>query len=244
MASILWTRDQLIEVLKLYCVTRFGRMHARNLEIVALAERLGRTPSAVALKMVNFVSLDPTLEQKGMGNSSKLDAAVWAEFFADIDSYLDTPGESLIAPGFEEMAQTEYQFEDRIGADIAILSTSRRNQSFFRNMILASYDGCCALTGIDEPKLLIASHIIPWSVDPALRVNPRNGICLNALHDKAFDCGLISFSDDYSIMISSSLRASTLDVVSQIGHDKLKLPSRFRPDPSFLAYHREYRFKP
>ena len=56
-----WTRQQLKLAFHLYCQLPFGRLHRRNPEIVDLAELLGRTPSAVAMKLVNFASLDPAI---------------------------------------------------------------------------------------------------------------------------------------------------------------------------------------
>ena len=48
----------------------------------------------------------------------------------------------------------------------------------------------------------MASHIVPWRVDKRNRVNPRNGLLLSALHDKAFDIGLITIDDDMTVRVS------------------------------------------
>ena len=84
------------------------------------------------------------------------------------------------------------------GEDVASESKRRKGQDYFRRMILANYNCRCALTGIDIPQLLLASHIIPWKdkSHKKERLNPENGICLSALYDKAFDKGLITFSPD------------------------------------------------
>lgn len=79
---------------------------------------------------------------------------------------------------------------------------TRISQKCFRNIILGNYHSRCSLTGIAVPDLLIASHIVPWSEDVKNRLNPSNGLCLNALHDKAFDRGLISFDDDCRLLLS------------------------------------------
>lgn len=57
----------------------------------------------------------------------------------------------------------------------------RVNQSVFRQIVLANYDFKCALSGIDIPELLVASHVIPWSYNEEERMNPKNGICLSSL---------------------------------------------------------------
>lgn len=238
-----WTRNQLIEVLKLYCRTPFGRLHSRNPEIISLAEEIGRTPSAVALKAVNFASLDPTIDRKGMSNASALDREVWTEFFANIDAILEEPQGTYVHRGFSEIEQEQYIASIPEGLDVHRLTKTRQNQSFFREMVLASYDCKCALSGIAETQLLNASHIVPWRVDPSTRTNPRNGICLNALHDRAFDRGLISFDDDLKLILSPQLSGTARERIEELGGTTLALPSRFRPDPQFLRYHRTTLFK-
>ena len=126
----------------------------------------------------------------------------------------------------------------------------RKGQDYFRRMILANYGGRCALTKIDIPQLLLASHIIPWSDKSHTkeRLNPCNGICLSALYDKAFDKGLITFSpDDYTVLLSSALRENnTKEYFDRhfgcIAGSSLTLPTKYQPDRDFLAYHRDHVF--
>jgi len=133
------------------------------------------------------------------------------------------------------------------GEDVASESKRRKGQDYFRRMILANYGGRCALTGIDIPQLLLASHIIPWSdkTHKHDRLNPCNGICLSALYDKAFDQGLITISpDDYSVILSSALRENeTKEYYDKhfgcIKGQKLTLPTEYLPSREFLAYHRD-----
>ena len=133
------------------------------------------------------------------------------------------------------------------GEDVASESKRRKGQDYFRRMILANYGGRCALTGIDVPQLLLASHIIPWSdkTHKQERLNPCNGICLSALYDKAFDQGLITISpDDYCVVLSSALRENeTKEYYDKhfdcIKGQKLTLPTEYLPSREFLAYHRD-----
>lgn len=234
-----WSKYELITVLKLYCKTPFGRIHTRNPEIKALAEALKRTPSSIALKMTNFASLDPTIARAGMGNYSRLDKEVWDEFFSDMDKYLSQDELSPDLP----MAEPGYSLSNfPAGVDVVRLTKARVNQSFFRSMVLASYETRCALTGIDSPSLLIASHIVPWVANKEIRTNPRNGICLNSLHDSAFDCGLISFESDFSVIYSKKLSDVSRAALSSLAQIKLSLPKKFGPDPTYLDYHRKNRF--
>ncbi len=241
MAVTLWTKDELVPTLKLYCITPFGRLHSKNPDIIELAKRLGRTASAVALKATNFASLDPTIDRAGMSNSSKLDKEVWDDFFQNMDEYLDASEVERPNEGFSEQ-QAEFIYASRAGIDVVRLTKTRMNQSFFRKLILASYDNKCALTGIAAPELLNASHIVPWSKDKEARTNPTNGICLNALHDRAFDEGLITFDHDYSVMYSPKLPSHTREALMSFSAEKLHLPKRFVPDKGFLDYHRTILF--
>ena len=137
------------------------------------------------------------------------------------------------------------------GEDVASETKRRKGQDYFRRMILTNYDCRCALTGIDIPELLLASHIIPWrdKSHKEERLNPCNGICLSALYDKAFDKGLITFSpDDYTVCISSALREyETKEYYDRhfgcIIERKITLPAEYLPDREFLAYHRDFIFQ-
>jgi putative restriction endonuclease len=115
----------------------------------------------------------------------------------------------------------------------------RYGQSFFREMVLASYDGRCALSEISEPELLVASHIAPWAADKERRLDPRNGLCLNSLLDRAFDRGLIAFSDDMRLLYSSGLDKTSTDKIRKMSAEILRMPSKFHPDPDLLRAHRE-----
>ncbi len=133
------------------------------------------------------------------------------------------------------------------GKDVEAETKRRKGQDYFRRMILANYSGRCALTGINIPQLLLASHIIPWAEKSfkSDRLNPCNGICLSALYDKAFDKGLITFSpDDYSVVLSSALREyETQEYYDKyfgcIAGQKIKTPLEYAPSSDFLAYHRD-----
>lgn len=136
------------------------------------------------------------------------------------------------------------------GEDIASESKRRKGQDYFRRMILTNYGGRCALTGIDIPQLLLASHIIPWAekAHKQDRLNPCNGICLSALYDKAFDQGFITFSpDDYSVILSSALQEhKTAEYYNKhfgsIAGQKIQVPKDYAPKRDFLAYHRDHVF--
>lgn len=136
------------------------------------------------------------------------------------------------------------------GEDKITTAKHRRGQDYFRRMILNNYNSRCALTGIDVPQLLLASHIIPWSDVEYKnnRLNPCNGICLSALYDKAFDKGLITISpDDYKVCLSPALlEYESEDFFDKhfacIDGQKITLPTDYKPGKDFLAYHRDIVF--
>lgn len=75
-----WTSEQLKLAFNFYCQTPFGKLHSKNPQIMELAGLIGRTPSALAMKLVNFVSLDPSITQtgrKGLSGASALDRKIW-----------------------------------------------------------------------------------------------------------------------------------------------------------------------
>jgi predicted restriction endonuclease len=233
-----WTKDELRLALALYCQTSFGRMHSRNPEIVKLAAKIGRTPSAVAMKLVNFASLDPQITDSGrtgLGNASNLDREVWNEFQEDWEEQL-YDSSNIIEPEIFEPQESE---TTRV-SEVAI----RTKQSVFRKMILSSYVGRCCITGLSDTRLLVASHIVPWNRDTKNRLNPQNGLCLNVLHDKAFDRGLITVTPELDIKVSNEIMKVRDDpfvssVLASLDGAKIRLPEKFAPNPSFLAWHGE-----
>lgn len=249
-----WTRDELILAFNLYCKIPFGTIHIRNPQIIALAKVLRRTPSAVSWKLANFASLDPSLKKRniaGARHGSKLDAEVWNEFVNDWER-LAFESEKFLAKRIgkqvEDVSEIEVIDLPKIGKERESIVKVRVNQSFFRKAVLAAYDYKCCITGLEIPELLIASHIIPWSKDGANRVNPRNGLCLNVIHDKAFDRGLITVTPEFAVKVSESLNRPNS---SQALHNfllrynglKINIPARFLPDPKFLKYHNKNVFR-
>ncbi len=96
------------------------------------------------------------------------------------------------------------------------LTVERVGQSVFRQALMEYWNGRCPLTGITEPALLRASHIVPWAEceTDALRLDVHNGLLLSALWDAAFDSGLISFADDGKVLRSPKLTAEAAAALS------------------------------
>lgn len=119
----------------------------------------------------------------------------------------------------------------------------RKRQSFFRRSVLSSYGEKCCISGVSDSRLLVASHIVAWKDDPSIRLHPGNGLCLSAIHDKAFDKHLFSLTDDRRIVLSKRLRNTKDEFLRQVflrlDGQPISLPERFLPKVEFIARHRE-----
>lgn len=249
MATTRWTKEQLKLAFYLYCQLPFGKLHSRNLEIIKLAKLIGRTPGAVAMKLVNFASLDPEITstgRTGLGNAGALDRDVWDEFHADWEK-LAVECELLrrnLDEGLPAIDEADEQLvpEDFTGETRKVITEQRIKQNFFRRAVLSSYRGRCCMSGLSEARLLVASHIVPWSKDKANRLNPSNGLCLSAIHDRAFDKGLIALTDDFKIIVSTELKrldeAFVREVLVPLNGKQIEFPERFMPSVEFISRHR------
>lgn len=86
------------------------------------------------------------------------------------------------------------------------LVVQRIGQGIFRTSLMDYWQCCCPVTGVDQPELLRASHIIPWAeCSDEERLNVYNGLLLSALWDAAFDAGLVTFDNDGTTLFSSQL---------------------------------------
>lgn len=249
----LWTRDELILAINLYCKLPFGRLHRLNPEVRKLAELIGRTPNSVAYKLVNFASFDSSLQArgvKGATNTSKLDKEIWNEFYSDWEN-MPYESEQLRAKfensTIESIANINESELPRTGIERERVVKIRVNQSFFRKNIISAYNNTCCITGISQSEFLIAGHIRPWGIDEKNRLNPCNGILLNALHDKAFEYGYITITPEYKVRVASILLKQKshqeTDYFKKYHIKEINLPSRFLPEREFLEFHNQERFK-
>jgi putative restriction endonuclease len=251
----LWTKEQLLLAINLYSKIPFGKMSAGNAIVKEWAVIIGRSPAAVARKLGNFASFDPKLSErgvKGLPNVSKLDRVIWSEYMNNWDE-LFIESETLLAQRknttIEQLNPIELvEPENTFGREATRQVVIRLDQTVFRKMVLSNFADICCITGINQTELLVASHIIPWSVDAGNRLNPRNGLALNTLHDKAFDRGLITITEDLKIKVSSVLmNKANIESIKEnfIAYDGKSLiePKKFFPDVRFLKIHNNDCFK-
>lgn len=245
-----WTRQHLLPTLHLYTQMPFGQLDARNAKVKQLARWLGRSPGSVGMKLTNLSSLDPVIAARGLRGLSKasaLDEKVWAEFHENWDAMALEAAheyERLAALNGEPLEEdlTEIDLTIPEGKTRTASVQVRVNQWQFRKSILANYNARCCITGLTNELLLNASHILPWSSDVKNRMNPQNGLCLSALHDRAFDIGLITVMPDFRVRVSETLALRPEDsfmkqALLRFDKKKILMPSRYGPDPMFLESH-------
>lgn len=245
----LWTKEELILAFNLYLKIPFSKIGARNKEIIHLANLIGRTPNSIALRLVNFASVDPILKArgiKGMDGGAKIVQPIWDEFFHNQEE-LVFRSEQILAEKEKTSIEKKYNdilfdLKDLKGEYVVREVKTRVNQSVFRQMVLGNYSTQCAITGIDIPELLFASHIVPWSKNEKERLNPENGICLSPLYDKAFDRGLIGINTNYEVILSKDLKKKDtsnyyINYFAPIENKKIADPLNYLPRIEFLEYH-------
>ena len=247
-----WTREETIIAFNVYCKIPFKDSSMNHPMIVKYAKIIGRTPSALNMKVGNLGRLDPKLKEKGivgLSHGSKVEKMVWDEFYADPDK-LVYESECLIAKYSNDSIEHTSEIDLANlpqGTDRLALIKQRVNQSFFRNAVLSSYNSTCCISGIRNEKLVEACHISDWKSDVKNRTNPHNGICLNPFFHRAYDRFYISITPDYSIEISDRLLDSISDDVTRaylqrINKRQIFLPEKFAPDKDLLQSHyRQYK---
>lgn len=152
----------------------------------------------------------------------------------------------------------EQEYSEWEGADLEILKTKRGldkerlvktrvNQSLFRKIITHNYSNSCAVCSLNIDKLLVASHILKWSENQKERLNPENGLCLCNIHDKAFELGYIGITADYNLNISEELATISEEtyvaMFKRHQNQKIIMPDKFYPNPSFLDNHYQSTFR-
>ena len=200
-----------------------------------------------AMKCCNSASLDPSQQARGISGlrkASRLDEK--SGTISDQDAECIGYQSELAFAGLTQTKPREsdaVEWEDIQGLDRHVVTKVRVNQHLFRSIILTGYRFECAVCRLPIPSLLVAAHIVPWSADKSQRMNPRNGICLCSLHDKAFDAGILIIEPDFRILIDKGIakRHSKNQAVERFllnysGHT-ISLPDRWHPDPGLLRLH-------
>ncbi len=252
-----WTRKETLAAFNHYFRIPFGKFHRSNLEVIRIAGLMGRSPGSVSMKLCNLASHDAKIKGKGkagLKHASKMDAQVWEEFYANPDILVRESEQAAAA--LENQTVEEHALAHCLtgtadipeGREQERVVRVRIHQSWFRRAILSDYRNRCCVTGLAVPGLLNASHIVPWSENTKNRLNPENGLCLNILHHRAFDLGMMTITPDGAIKISPSLRAaarpnSRASFIAEVHGKKIEMPRNHPPSPEFLKYHNRQIFQ-
>jgi putative restriction endonuclease len=261
--TVKWTREHALIALNLYGKLPFGKFDQTNRVIIEVASKMGRSPGSLAMKLSNLASLDPVQSARGirgLSGASKQDRDMWKEFHSNIND-LGPESEQLLHDLFTKDNNREVNFLERgkVRLEPSLIPPSgptertamarvRRGQQFFRQTVLNCYGVRCCISGINVPRLLVASHIKPWRKFPKERLNPRNGLCLSSLHDAAFDGGLITLDKKLCLVLSPLLKSYFPHVALEQSFvpfegKVIQLPKKFaEPDPAFLRHHRDVIF--
>lgn len=240
-----WSREELILAFDLYCRIPFNRTKANNPQVISLATVLGRTPASIARKLGNFGAFDPELRRRqisGLTHTSKLDRKIWDEFNAswgrlvlEAEDLKKEFGDPVSAKPSDNLFPEEHSPTER-----EALVKQRIHQNFFRATVLSGYNQRCCICGLPHAELLVAGHIIPWGIREDTRVNPANGLCFCASHDKAYDRGLIGINMDFTVIVTTRLKQSTDPASEFLFHTfngkHITLPDRFTPKVEFLQW--------
>lgn len=152
--------------------------------------------------------------------------------------------DAQVIDSIEGLVDQDVDFSSEEGKEVLRKTKQRVNQSRFRKLILREYESQCCVSGLSIPEVLRASHIVGWAVDKENQMNPANGLCLSATYDAAFDRHLISFDEEFRMILSPALKeycnndAFKTQFVAFEGQPITK-PKRFSPDPVFLERHRK-----
>lgn len=120
---------------------------------------------------------------------------------------------------------------------------ARKGQGIYRERLLVKWNGACAVTGLAEPALLMASHAKPWKhASNVERLDGDNGLPLIPNLDKLFDKGFISFADDGAVMISFVLSSAARAAFGVDAAMHLLRPLS-AAQQAYMAHHRDHVFK-
>jgi len=254
-----WTRADTILALELYYLLPPATLNNKaDPKIQALAAAIGSTAGSVKARLQNFKSLDPfytATGRAGLPGYSAQDAEIAKEFMGQWSRLIATAADLKEKIGLTDNYQPlpsrpkeRIETAEAIGADVYRSQKMRQGQSFFRAAVLAAYNNRCCITGMKLPALLRASHIKPWSAaDSNEKLNPSNGLLLNALLDAAFDKGYFTVLPNYKITLAQEILDSKDEAIHAAflpyAKQEIHLPSRFPPDRIFLEYHNDCIFQ-
>ncbi|MGE4212069.1 MAG: HNH endonuclease [Candidatus Methanomethylophilaceae archaeon] len=247
-----WTEEEVTLALGLYLQISFNKIDKNGKDVIELARMLDRTPSSVTYKMYNLAFFDPAVKKDGkktFDHHSKIDEAVWNKYCSRPHE-LAPDCEKIIDKYCSERTDCKPLFSDYVlGGEIHIETKARMNQNIFRRRVLTEYNETCCVTGIHSSEFLIASHIKPWKDSSDVeKIDHRNGLCLNPLHDKAFDKGLMTIDPKYHTVIyvddieEMMPRQIYNDYFGRYENKTISEPEHDCPNRDYIEFHNKHVF--
>lgn len=208
---------------------RFSRadlLRDELIQIVSETQSRGATPPQTLSRVLQELRDEGLVQFLGNGSYRLLGRPVHAE----LADYTSEDLDSLITKGLLRLGQVE------TGTKLA-LARVRNGQDRIRALTLSNYSGHCALCDVADPRLLIASHIVPWAADTDARGKLNNVICLCRFHDALFELGYWSMADDYRILIHARTEGEVLKLLLPQTLS-FRCPIRSSPEAEYLQWHR------
>ncbi|EPJ9564385.1 HNH endonuclease [Pseudomonas aeruginosa] len=182
--------------------------------------------------------LPPATEQKSAFLLGLLESNYSAQHQGDLYAEALDVSPEVVEAFNQQMQQNNYEVPD----SLATVKVRGSAQKAFSDAVKKNYEYKCAVTGIETRSFLVASHIVPWSQDSTIRLDPANGICLSLLIDRAFENGYLVVNDDLTIRVDSdrigsdaALRESLMPYDTKT----IRAPLSHVPEASYLQRRRQ-----
>jgi predicted restriction endonuclease len=195
--------------------------------IIADTASVGQTPSQTVSRVLQELRDDGFLffSNNGLYTLNKVAIS------ASNEDLPDDVLENAIEEGLLELPDVE------TSTDLAV-GRIRRGMNALRKRTLSNYRYSCALCDINDPGLLVASHIARWADHPEARGLLSNTICFCTLHDKLFENGYFSMSDELELIWKTPQTIKVIDIWRQQCTVKFKFPQKTKPAPIYIGEHR------
>jgi hypothetical protein len=207
-------------------VTRQGLISEELKNVISDTQSVGATPHQTLSRVLQELrdAGEIYFSSDGTYVLNSLEIPLLDEDFADdiIDNALRN----------EKLRIDEISVFDEVRA-----SRQRRGVSRLREMTLSNYNCTCGLCDIPDKNLLVTSHVARWADVPEARGKLSNVLCLCSFHDRLFEYGYISLSDDLALINKPNILSSSIKKWLSYSEEKLK-PSRIPPKAEFLRMHR------
>lgn len=205
-----------------------GRFLQQELsKIVIDTSSAGKTPSQTASRILQELRDEGFLFFSNAGIYTLNKVAI----SASNEDLPDDVLENAIDEGHLELSDVE------TSSDVTI-SRIRRGMHALRKRTLFNYRDSCALCDVDDPGLLVASHIARWADHPEARGLLSNTICFCTLHDKLFEVGYFSMNNELELVWKTPQPIKAIDIWRQQCTVKFKFPQSTKPALQFISAHR------